>query len=678
MAIVWGSIYGDYAKAGIETILSNTNTQTTVTVNLWVWTKYSMDETYNTLYFDNLSASGSATTNEGSVSIQTSVNTGSGWSESNKVKVKTFTYTYTRGTSAQKRYLYAKFTDIIRAGTMYASTTFTVPALASYTVAYNANGGSGAPSSQTKWYGKSLTLSSTKPTRTGYTFQGWATSASGGVAYAAGASYTANAGATLYAIWKANTYTVSYNANGGTNAPPNQTKTYGVALTLSSTKPTRANYNFKGWGTSASATTVSYAAGANYTANAAVTLYAIWELAYTKPRITNMSVARCNSAGTVTTDGTYALVSFKWACDKTLSSIVIDWASGTETGSYTVTASGTSGNVSVKIGEGSFNTELSYTITVTVTDSIDKSDASKTLNSQKFAIDALPENKGVAFGKTAELENTAEFAYDAKFNNPVYGKALGLDRLPAIPENSDLNNYLTTGCFAVQSNAIADTCSNIPVARAGRLEVWASTGEGIRPEQWSYLRQRFIPYNSSNAVWERDITRGENNVWTFYDWFRSSLDIELSDKIYNKSAITIGLTANSTLSVKQTYTKIPFNEKVISLGSKLSLSSNSVLIGSNISHVKVNAQIQIKSGSTAGIRHFRIQKLSKGTTTSWAWSSLTSDASVNASYNLTPIIIPVTEGDLLFCVYYTSDTEDYIVAGSTANGKQSYLTVEEL
>jgi len=87
---------------------------------------------------------------------------------------------------------------------------------ASYTVSYNVNGGSGAPSSQTKYYGKSLTLSSTTPTRTGYTFGGWNTNSSGtGTNYSAGGSYTANASVTLYAKWTANTYTVTYDGNGG-------------------------------------------------------------------------------------------------------------------------------------------------------------------------------------------------------------------------------------------------------------------------------------------------------------------------------------------------------------------------------------------------------------------------------------------------------------------------------
>ncbi len=151
-----------------------------------------------------------------------------------------------------------------------------------YTVSYNANGGSGAPSSQTKTYGKSLTLSSTKPTRTGYTFVKWNTKADGsGTSYSAGGTYTANSGATLYAIWTANTYTVTYNANGGSGAPSSQTKTYGKSLTLSSTKPTRTGYTFVKWNTKADGSGTSYSAGGTYTANSDVVLYAIWSTSNT-------------------------------------------------------------------------------------------------------------------------------------------------------------------------------------------------------------------------------------------------------------------------------------------------------------------------------------------------------------------------------------------------------------
>ena len=155
-----------------------------------------------------------------------------------------------------------------------------------YTLAYNANGGSGAPSNQTgsntgtsPYY--TFTVSSTVPTKAGHTFLGWSTSSSATSAtYTGGGSITVTSSGTttLYAVWKVNTYTVSYNANGGTGAPPAQTKTYNVSLPLSSTVPTRSGYIFQGWATSSTGA-VAYQPSGSYTANASVTLYAIWKAA---------------------------------------------------------------------------------------------------------------------------------------------------------------------------------------------------------------------------------------------------------------------------------------------------------------------------------------------------------------------------------------------------------------
>lgn len=332
-----------------------------------------------------------------------------------------------------------------------------VPAWTSYTISYNANGGSGAPSAQTKWKDQALTLSTTKPTRTGYSFQGWATSASGSVAYASGASYTTNASVTLYAVWKANTYTVSYNANGGSGAPSSQTKTYGVTLTLSSTKPTRTNYNFKGWGTSASATTVSYNAGGSYTANASITLYAIWELAYTKPRITGLSVTRCNSSGTAQVDGTYALVKFSWACDRTISAITIDWKLATAssyTSSASVSASGTSGTISTVVGSGGFLTTNSYTIRAVVRDSIDSSNQTITLSSMTFSIHAKPGGTGIAFGKMHEANNCVDLGWNIELNghqildssSSISGDENGLNALLSSMKVHSAKQFYFGGC----------------------------------------------------------------------------------------------------------------------------------------------------------------------------------------------------------------------------------------
>jgi hypothetical protein len=73
------------------------------------------------------------------------------------------------------------------------------------------------------------------------------------------------------------TYTITYNANGGTGAPASQIKTQGVAMTLSSTIPIKSGYTFKGWSISNVSTTAQYQAGGSYTANESITLYAVWE-----------------------------------------------------------------------------------------------------------------------------------------------------------------------------------------------------------------------------------------------------------------------------------------------------------------------------------------------------------------------------------------------------------------
>ena len=154
------------------------------------------------------------------------------------------------------------------------------PTPTTYTVKYDANGGTGAPSNQTKKQGESLTISTAKPTKTGYTFTSWNTKKDGtGTKYDIGASYTTDSDVTLYAQYKENTitYTVKYDANGGTGSPSNQTKTKGKELVLSTTVPTKEGYKFVNWNTKKDATGTSYNAGSKYTTEASVTLYAQYE-----------------------------------------------------------------------------------------------------------------------------------------------------------------------------------------------------------------------------------------------------------------------------------------------------------------------------------------------------------------------------------------------------------------
>lgn len=82
-----------------------------------------------------------------------------------------------------------------------------IPALDSYSISYNANGGDGIFADTTIYYGRTASLISSKPTRSGYTFMGWNTKQDGtGTTYASGATYTdtLHSNVTLYAKWHQN------------------------------------------------------------------------------------------------------------------------------------------------------------------------------------------------------------------------------------------------------------------------------------------------------------------------------------------------------------------------------------------------------------------------------------------------------------------------------------------
>lgn len=158
----------------------------------------------------------------------------------------------------------------------------------SYTVSFNANGGSCSTSSKQVAYNSAYGTLPT-PTRTGYTFNGWYTEANGGTKISADTKVTVTADQTLYAQWTINTYTVSFNANGGSVSPDSAKAEYGKTVTLPT--PTRNEYNCLGWAESRTAKEAKFACGAVYTVNANSTLYAVWSKNLGIPVVTASNVA---------------------------------------------------------------------------------------------------------------------------------------------------------------------------------------------------------------------------------------------------------------------------------------------------------------------------------------------------------------------------------------------------
>ena len=476
---VWGSVVsgsnsGRKGKIGISVeVTEKTETNVKFHVEVWFWTIYSCSDGSNTLKFnagDSVTSASDVVVSNKSISHKH--DTGTGWSTDNQTKL----YEYTSTTGYDRRHtnrtikFYASFSGIsMLNGTMYASNSVTIVKKASYTVSFNANGGSNAPSSQTKWYGEELKLSSTKPTRTGYIFKGWATSSTATSAkYPVGGSYTytANESVTLYAVWEAITYTIKFNANGGSNAPSSQTKIYGKTLVLTTNKPTRTNYNFEGWGLSSNTSTVTYNAGGNYTKNASDTLYAVWTLAYTKPRITNFFVRRVNQNVQLDDQGTICNVAFNWATDNPVTAITVSCRQATSGAIWRdipldlpTTDQNKSGSVNQNLPD-EFSANNSYEIKVTVADgdgSSYSSYATRTLPSAKFLIDFKSGGDGIAIGKAAENAGF-DICMDTKFEKEIdiYGS------------NPHLDFHF--------DNSTSDYTSRITESASGKVDVLATNG----------------------------------------------------------------------------------------------------------------------------------------------------------------------------------------------------------
>ncbi|MCL2521418.1 MAG: InlB B-repeat-containing protein, partial [Erysipelotrichales bacterium] len=112
-----------------------------------------------------------------------------------------------------------------------------------YTITFNVNGGDALiPNTQEVTFGQPFTLPT--PTRTGFTFANWRDGATN--VPLTGASWNISPDVTLVAAWTANTYTITYNVNGG-NAlnPATQNVVFGQSYTLPT--PTRLEHQFNGW-----------------------------------------------------------------------------------------------------------------------------------------------------------------------------------------------------------------------------------------------------------------------------------------------------------------------------------------------------------------------------------------------------------------------------------------------
>jgi uncharacterized repeat protein (TIGR02543 family) len=150
----------------------------------------------------------------------------------------------------------------------------------SFTVTFNSNGGTGTMSAQSIVQGITAALTANSFTKTGSTFAGWTSSATGTtVEFVNSANYTMGAGnVTLYALWTQNpSFSITFNSNTGTGTMLAQSIVQGTSAALTANAFTKTGSTFAGWASSATGTTVEFPDRGNYAMGGSnVTLYALW------------------------------------------------------------------------------------------------------------------------------------------------------------------------------------------------------------------------------------------------------------------------------------------------------------------------------------------------------------------------------------------------------------------
>lgn len=205
-------------------------------------------------------------------------------------------------------------------------------------------------------------------------------------------------------------HTVSYNANGGSGAPGNQTKWWGEFLTLSNTRPTRAKHTFLGWATSANGA-VAYQPGGRYGADNNVTLYAKWKLNAQPPTIQSFTAQRVNEAGDMSESGTRVKLYVTWKCDtsgdsaNTVQSVTIAVQDGGTWKDTPITASGATGTGTVTLT--GLSADASWRFRVTVRDKYGTVNTYTTVGPQRFLLDFSAGGRGIGIGVGAPAEGVA-------------------------------------------------------------------------------------------------------------------------------------------------------------------------------------------------------------------------------------------------------------------------------
>lgn len=187
---------------------------------------------------------------------------------------------------------------------------------------------------------------------------------------------------------------------------------------------------------------------------------------------------------------------------------------------------------------------------------------------------------------------------------------------------------------------------------------------------------------NATTIYNVYISRGMPII--YFDRLKSSVGVncfpkdekslEVSGVNVERSVVTRSLSSAMTDLAVNTYTIIPFDLDN-SVGSKLTVTNDGgIRIGANISKILVSGMLSYDLIQSTASRHVRIIKNSytANNTLAWSWQTLVQGQPANVE--VMPILADVQEGDVIYMMYYTGNTNDKI--GGNTYGCRTSLTVQ--
>lgn len=245
---------------------------------------------------------------------------------------------------------------------------------------------------------------------------------------------------------------------------------------------------------------------------------------YTKPQVRLTQCERCAADGTPNDSGESLVLNvgkvYSDLLGKNSCKAYMRWrlATAPETGysSWIELPNQTAEGFSGIYADVVFMSTVSYVIQVKVQDSVGEyATISATIPTAE--VHSHETHNGLALGMF-RADGGFEVAWDTHLYGNVTGRVIGLGALPAIPYNSDVNDYRTFGSWSIPSNDVANTIKNLPINQAGTLVVRSGTGTGQLEGAYVYLVQEYVSFMGSFRKYRSVMTTGVPGEWTYGQW----------------------------------------------------------------------------------------------------------------------------------------------------------------